>query len=162
VHWQVHVPNHGQGIADTATAGADIELLSEAISAASESGHRYLLLTFWIDRGTPERPERDVLAAFTDDPASHPQPLGVDVQLAAFEFTNAGESLSVDIVAAKPLLRITQVSGSSEQLTMVWCQGIVHELLGLGGGQYRLDTIRIDRSLLSRVTSHVSLAREAG
>lgn len=163
--WQVHVPTHGQEIAGTAVAGADVELLSDALPPSSEAGRRpsgRLLLTFWIDRGTPERPEREVLAVFSDDPTIPFESPGVDVQVAAFEFTTTGDSLSVDIAGDKPLLRITQVSGSAEHQTMAWCQGIVHELLALEGGQYRLDAVHSDRSLISRMTSHVSLAREAG
>jgi len=150
--WQVHVARQGEVIADTATAGADLELVGESDRSAADR----LSLIFWIDRGTPDEPHRVVLATYVQNSA-------VDSGTrAAFDFVDLGDAISVVVSDGKPLLRLTQVRRAAGEPPMLWCHSRIHEVLGLAGGQYRLKEVSVDYPLVVEVAASSLLARAAG
>ncbi len=163
--WRVHVPRRGEVIADTATAGADLELFSQNYRPAREPerdvGGR-LALTFWIDRGTQDEPQREALAAFVQNPALDLGAMMVKAQTAVFELAEIGDAISLLVSDGKPRLSLTQVRRAPGERPAWWCRSCIHELLGLAGGQYRLEEVRLDLPLVSIVAASMIRAREAG
>ena len=163
--WRVHVPLQGEVIADTTTAGADIELINPTGRPARMSQRDAagcLALVFWINRGTEEVPQRAVLAAFVHNPTLDLGPLTVRTQTASFEIAYLDEVINVAVSDGKPLLELTQVRPAPGKRPMLWCRSRLHELLGLGGGQYRLDEVRLDLPLVSRVATASMRSSAAG
>lgn len=163
--WRVHVPHQGQVIADTTTAGADLELIGESHGPVSETERcpaERLALTFWIDRGSPDEPQRVVLASFAQHPDLDSEPLSRGASIACFELVDLGDAISLVVSDGMPLLCLTQLRRAPGERPMLWCRSRLHELLGLIGGQYRLEEVRLDLPLVCSVAASSILAREAG
>lgn len=163
--WQVHVPPQGDVIAATATAGADLELVGESHCTALESDRGVagrLALTFWIDRGTPDEPQRVVLGTFIQNPAVELGAPAGRAMIAEFDLVDLGDAISVVVADDRPLLRLTQVRRAAGEQPMLWCHSCIHELLGLSGGQYRLEEVSVDYPLVAGLAASSILSREAG
>lgn len=152
-------------IAATTVAGATIELWSDAESPASNGSlaRPGLVLTFWRQDDPGDSHSRTILAAFGSAPAVVPALHGDPVAPSAdFQLSIHHSFLSLDVIADRPLLRLTHRDQTPARFgASIFCRSILPELLGLRGGQYRLDEVRLDRPRLTRCAVWFDRCRHA-
>ncbi len=160
--WRVHAAGPAHSIGATLLAGAEVDcFLNDAEEAMQNPPGGRFLLTFWREAGEAPGSPRAVLASFASREA-----IGLTEQETAapaeFHFAIHRTHASVDVVGERAILRATHRDGASPRVgAAAYCQSILPELLGLRGGQYRLDEVRLERAAAARFAAPDATAREA-